>query len=84
MLGHISDLGFCVKRSYYTFLNPSVLHHGSRCFRNSCNVHRPDRADRSSSNYRHAHVEGDSFHRREHNCDGNPLGGLVDELLPTG
>lgn len=44
---------------------------------------RPGWTDWGGGYYGVADVEGDSFHRGEHNCDGNSLGGPVDELLPT-
>ncbi len=58
--------------------------HGERCPGDRGNVREPARPHRGGSQHRDADVAGDSVHWREHHRDGDPLRGLVDELLPAG
>lgn len=57
---------------------------GPKCYGDSCRVRRLYRPDRRCDHHGAADVESDGIHRREHHRDGDPLGRLVDELLPTG
>lgn len=58
--------------------------HGERCPGDCGNVRDPGRAHRGGGQHRDADVAGDGIHRGEHHRDGDPLRGLVDELLPSG
>ncbi len=46
-------------------------------------AHRVHRTDRRRLRHGPPDVEGHCVHRGEHHCDGDALGGVVDELLPA-